>query len=499
MNIIVADDERLARITLISMLTEIGVDKNIIREAKNGEELYEMIKKKKPSIAFVDIQMPKMNGLESIKKAKEISPRTNWIILTGFSRFDYAKEAIKLGVSHYLLKPVMPEELKSVYNEILDEYNEKIRIANADFNNEVVAMLYHRNYDFTRSEMQQEPRIFLGGILCVDNSQRNIAKIEYQSKVLGLIDEVMGEIVTKNTNIGYVNVSNESIAIVFRFLRKNDVKTKNIVDKFFKRLMYKMRESDSCNSAYTLVYTDYTSSFKQMKHMMKSIIENMNLRAISGINKEYVMKFKRGDLEADSCNKISDEVVALSTAYRQYQYLKYNSALEKLSMLINNNGVQADSEVADNIRLYLSTTMECDFSGQGKMYLKKIAAKGEDILKISKKNNVPEDIIEQIKGFVSQNYMLDINEKNIASNLGITPNYLSSLFHEKTGTTFIKYLTKIRIMKAKELLIANPNMNVQTIAKQIGYYSTSYFTKTFKKYYNISPSQYRNSINDNKE
>lgn len=131
MKILIADDERMVRLSLRSMLLDMNICSENIYEAKNGEELVENVKEHTPNIAFVDIRMPKMNDLKAIKLSKSLSPKTNWIILTGFSQFDYAKEAIDLGVAKYLLKPVGPEELEeaittlkhSIDTELKDNYS----------------------------------------------------------------------------------------------------------------------------------------------------------------------------------------------------------------------------------------------------------------------------------------------------------------------------------------------------------------------------------------
>ena len=90
------------------------------REATTGEQMVNLVRQDLPDVAFVDIRMPGLNGLEAIKAAKTLSPLTKWFILTGFPEFDYAHEAIRLGVSGYLLKPISPAELK----KILDDFAE---------------------------------------------------------------------------------------------------------------------------------------------------------------------------------------------------------------------------------------------------------------------------------------------------------------------------------------------------------------------------------------
>ena len=156
MKILIADNEKLIRYTLKSMLKEIKIKNEVISEARDGEEMTKLIKTLKPDIAFVDIRMPKLNGLEAIKIAKKFSPDTKWIILTSYSEFNYAKEAISLGAYEYLLKPVKPEKLEKTLSDILElEKNNNI-IANETFENEINSLFYNTR-SFDKKEQNNRP------------------------------------------------------------------------------------------------------------------------------------------------------------------------------------------------------------------------------------------------------------------------------------------------------------------------------------------------------
>jgi two-component system response regulator YesN len=100
------------------------------------------------------------------------------------------------------------------------------------------------------------------------------------------------------------------------------------------------------------------------------------------------------------------------------------------------------------------------------------------------------DLVNQVVAYIDTHYQLDIGVGSIAEQLKITPNYLSAMFHKRTGTTFVRYLTNIRMLKAQELL-TDPNLQIQHVAERVGYYSTRYFTKLFAEYTGATPSEYR--------
>ena len=117
MKIIIADDEEYVRFELKELLFEIRSDLEIT-EAVNGSELLEKFKQNNFDAAFVDIKMPGFSGLEAIGNIDSNNIKTEWIILTGYSDFDFAKKAISLGVTEYLLKPVSKDELGQVLVKI---------------------------------------------------------------------------------------------------------------------------------------------------------------------------------------------------------------------------------------------------------------------------------------------------------------------------------------------------------------------------------------------
>lgn len=118
---VIADDERMIRLGLKLMIEDLKLPLCYGGEARDGVELIELLEIVKPTICFIDIKMPHKDGLQTIKEAKVLSPSTYWVILTGFSKFEYAKEAIKLGVTDYLLKPIAPEELEKTVSQIVAE------------------------------------------------------------------------------------------------------------------------------------------------------------------------------------------------------------------------------------------------------------------------------------------------------------------------------------------------------------------------------------------
>jgi YesN/AraC family two-component response regulator len=113
MRFLVADDERPARYVLKSLLEDLGWPPETMSEASDGAELVERATELQPDCAFVDIRMPGLDGLEAIGRVASRCPGTRWVIVSSYAEFEYARGALRLGATEYLVKPVRPEELEA--------------------------------------------------------------------------------------------------------------------------------------------------------------------------------------------------------------------------------------------------------------------------------------------------------------------------------------------------------------------------------------------------
>jgi two-component system response regulator YesN len=129
MKCIIADDEHLVRFSIQDMLEEIA-DAGLLwfeelRQAVDGQDLLRQVALAQPDLAFVDIRMPGQSGLDAIDLGRRLSPHTQWIILTGYADFDYAKRAVALGALDYLLKPASRADIERVVLLALSNFTDR--------------------------------------------------------------------------------------------------------------------------------------------------------------------------------------------------------------------------------------------------------------------------------------------------------------------------------------------------------------------------------------
>lgn len=128
-SVIIAEDEELLLHDLVKKVQKAGPDFEIAGTAQTGSQALSLAEKLGPDVVITDIRMPVMDGITLLTHIRDQLPFTKFVIISGFSDFEYAKKAISLKVSDYLLKPVDPEELKAA----LDKIHKEFRIAREDY------------------------------------------------------------------------------------------------------------------------------------------------------------------------------------------------------------------------------------------------------------------------------------------------------------------------------------------------------------------------------
>ncbi|CAN7502896.1 response regulator [Paenibacillus sp. LjRoot153] len=126
--VILVDDEFMIKLSLNKLIQDLDNKFQVIGEAEDGEEALQLIEQLKPNLVITDIRMPGLNGLELVEQAKSKYPETEFIIVSGYEEFDYARRALRLGVSEYLLKPLVPEQVHQVLGAIYEKFENRTRL-----------------------------------------------------------------------------------------------------------------------------------------------------------------------------------------------------------------------------------------------------------------------------------------------------------------------------------------------------------------------------------
>ncbi len=538
MNIMIIDDEFYFREALKISLPWRELGFYICGEAKNGKDALEKVELLNPDIMIVDINMPIIDGLELIQNVKKRGINCKFIILTGHSEFNYAKQAVQLGVNNYILKPVNEEELKNslfqIKNIIEKEANIKIEV-------DSLKQQVNDSLPLLKDKFLNE--ILQGSLLL--NRAENIKKMEYlsinyQSDCYVIVtieldyDENSGWDNEEKQLWKYAvsNISSEILEENFTFDKCYDSE-----DRICIIVGYKSVENSS----------DLNSLLESRLELIRALIyKHLNFTITVGIGSEKKDVF-------DISESYKEAIVALKSKLTagKNRIIFYNSLAdsnmkgiifsgEHRNQLLLNMRIADEEEVQkiiskiflkirdENIHhqilfvvcieivaVCLESVLEMGlcfddiFPGNQFNIIEQIQSKKsidemekwihevfKHVLESIKKNKISKTskLIDEVKKYIDQNYQNDqLSVEEIAKSLYVNYAHLSFVFKRDTGITINEYLTDLRIEKAKELFDSG-NTLVLDVAKKVGYADSNYFGKCFKKYYGLAPSKYIENI-----
>ena len=504
-------------------------------EASDGELAYPMIIKEKPDILITDIRMPFMDGLELCKLVKKELPNIKILILSGYDEFDYAKEAIRLGVTEYLLKPISSGKLLEALNGV----SESIRREKED--KDLVRKYMEEMRENTEHEKQKFFEQMIAGNLSMADALETGKKYEMNLSAgmynLLLFRFTLGEENRKSGELlgeaeYAIEKLTERLEYVFEFQRgvegwafllmadneeqmservKELSKDLEEIMKNYSTIAYfggigqpvaRLRElEESFREAERALAARFTMELNRIIsvediRMAQNVdtLDDIEITSFGEIEKTRTMleKFLNNGAEDEIdefvdvyINELPEENLK-SVLMRQYiimdAYIVMMSFCEKIEGI--EGEMQAQSEELKN-SMKTSQTLE-EIKNYIRMLLKKIIGVRDTI-----SGRRYSDIIEIAKDQIRKTYMSDeISLNTIAAEVGMSPSYFSFIFSKEMGKTFVEYLTEIRMDRAKELLMCS-SMKTSEIGYEVGYKDPHYFSYIFKKTQNCTPKEFR--------
>lgn len=504
-------------------------------EASDGELAYPMIIKEKPDILITDIRMPFMDGLELCKLVKKELPNIKILILSGYDEFDYAKEAIRLGVTEYLLKPISSGKLLEALNGV----SESIRREKED--KDLVRKYMEEMRENTEHEKQKFFEQMIAGNLSMADALETGKKYEMNLSAgmynLLLFRFTLGEENRKSGELlgeaeYAIEKLTERLEYVFEFQRgvegwafllmadneeqmservKELSKDLEEIMKNYSTIAYfggigqpvaRLRElEESFREAERALAARFTMELNRIIsvediRMAQNVdtLDDIEITSFGETEKTRTMleKFLNNGAEDEIdefvdvyINELPEENLK-SVLMRQYiimdAYIVMMSFCEKIEGI--EGEMQAQSEELKNSMKTIQTLEE--IKNYIRMLLKKIIGVRDTI-----SGRRYSDIIEIAKDQIRKTYMSDeISLNTIAAEVGMSPSYFSSIFSKEMGKTFVEYLTEIRMDRAKELLMCS-SMKTSEIGYEVGYKDPHYFSYIFKKTQNCTPKEFR--------
>lgn len=494
MKVLFIDDEKLIRRGLQATLDwkKIGFDE--LLEAEDGESGLEVIRQENPQLVLMDIRMDDMDGTEVARRAREAGFRGRIIIISGYSDFSYAQSAISSDVTAYLLKPVDPEELLKAVSKALSELEK-----------EKLLTVYE-----SQSDLQTKQNIYTGLLS---------GKIQYTKKLeqeyeLGLEGEYfwLGCIYAKE---GALNMGGYLDAFLKECQGKNritcieenrifflgtDKKETDCIQEEMEYLAKKERRQ-----LYYLFGNPFydigklSGAYRQIKELTERIFYYADKNHICRIPlKEEAVSY---DIVEETARLVEEIICGRKQEIERYQekiqeYLFYRKSEPHALGFILGNIVQ---EIEERVKLdYLKGKAEHTTAVS---FQKEILKKGlfceymdffaETIQRIymEMEEYYRQHPAQRICSYIQENYGRPLKLEQIAEELGYNSIYLGKMFRSETGVSFNTYLEQVRLEKAKEFL--KEERSIVATAEEVGYRDIDYFSKKFKKYTGVTPSEYR--------
>lgn len=504
LKLLIAEDEILERRALRFLL-----DKHyshciqIVDEVSNGRDAVERALLLRPDIIFMDINMPILNGLEASNIIKKQCKNTEFIILTAFNYFDYAKKAINIGVSDYLLKPFSNNEFFHSLDKVIEKAGSKV---SSETKNQKLEKNYSKLIPYIEKQVIED---IVLGVAMTETQFKEYAEIlsikctEFCCILFSL--DTIGKLEEKNVRTikhklnGIFHNSivglflNNIIAFVF-----DESLDSKILGARFKRILndlsYELELNEGENLAISIGSINNGTS--KMYYSYKEAKRSITLKQISkiiekkdiGINKYNILCGKIINEDLKGANIEFDNVLDHLTMKKEnYDFCVIKESISNmLSIVIDNINEFTGKDFGKNAVLKeLANLSElAQIRSYTSMTIKNLIG---FIKKYKKSNNI--DVVEKVKKYIEINYMKEISLDTLAQYVSMSTFYLSRIFSKNERMPIREYIIKIRMDKAKAML-QEKNIPIKKIAMDVGYADVNYFSKAFKKYEKISPKQY---------
>lgn len=418
-NLMIADDEKIVIKALKFIINANFPDKFEIFPARSGREAILIAEQTCIDIAFIDMSMPGINGIQTIKRLREIHPEMVCIVLSAHDKFDYAVNAMHLGVLDYLLKPINREQIIEVlFTARLEiEKNKNRRLQEVDMSERL-----------DKAKRMMEKELVSSAI----SWRSDMPSLEEHKRVLG-IERLCG----------------------FCLLLEFD-------NSFLERNGVFHGQGEAIGS-------DYYTVCEQIK--------SVGLYLVGSLLSNRIAVFRILDSPAEEervlaeAEKIRDKLAGYVGAKVMIGVGSYLPDIDKAS----------DS--------YFAAVLALQFADLQTPVVSYQQIKDRPAEEAAQKESGVSKPIQQAVAYIDRHYDHNLTLNFMAGIVNMSPNYFSKLFKEEAGDNFIDYLTRIRIDRAKKILLEN-KCSIKEVSLAVGYRDSGYFTRIFKKVTGVVPSDY---------
>ncbi|MDR2446694.1 MAG: response regulator [Treponema sp.] len=507
-------------------------------EAPDGEMALPIIQDIKPDIIITDIRMPFMDGLALSRIVRKTLPWIKIIILSGHDEFEYAREALSIGVEGYLLKPVSSDDMLKALDKValriseeqanlrdIENLKEKLRDASSLLRDKWLG-------DFINGRISGTSALENGKDFGVDLSSRFYIACAIAVKPScgktarqGAVGPLAAAFIIKSITENYSScVFFKESAAAFAFIVKGD--TASAVEEtaytIAQAVIHEVRRDTDYGAAIGIGpgverAGEVPASFKAALATAKTLAEKSQFKIadagnaagcppscisdttfyknapFSSINGDFMFTKLKYAAKGDVDSILEGYTGMLGNSFDEnpmFAYLVTGEIIIAASRIVETLG--GDITIISPFALTQNEVSE--FASSKEAFLKKLRSLLNVVIewRDAHSGGRYQAVIMKAREYIDLNYTSgEISLHSTANSIGISPNHLSAVFAQETGENFIDYLTRVRIEKAK-FLLKNTAMKSADIAYETGFNDPHYFSYIFKKNTGMSPRKYRN-------
>ena len=523
--ILVADDEGIMLESISHIIkSNFGSDCEIVC-VKTGRAVIEQAGSFRPDIAFVDIQMPGLNGIQAIREVRKFNPSVVFIIITAYDKFSYAQEAVNLGVMEFMMKPVNKKRILDVCVKAMHQVEEARQRLSDDLKIreklEIVIPMIESGFIY--NVLQEDSELSKNGyieILDIKRPYGFMIVLEFGDTIEGgTMTNAIGVSVRVNKHYSMVReivkdyfdcvlgpaMGNRLVLFLsfeqekVRYEERVEIitRTRNMIHKLESATDMKCRGGIGSVKPLEGIRDSYKEALKSLRESDSHVVHITDIPVVSDYDGEYPLNLENQYLQRGTK---ADREGALSCAGEFFDW-----------MLVHDGNVRSNIEIkilelvmrlerrafeAGNVRYgfryrenYLEELKEAaDGEALKRWFLNKTREVCENIS--TSREREYENVVSRVKAYIDENYARDISLDDVSRMVDISPYYFSKLFKQEVGENFIEYVTRTRIKNARRLL-EDSRYSIKEVCIMSGYSDPNYFSRIFKKYEGITPSEYR--------
>lgn len=486
-------------------------------EATDGEVALPLLEATKPDLLLTDIKMPFMDGLQLSRIVRERLPAVKIIIISGHDEFEYAQEAIKIGVTDYILKPVSVQDLHNILRKVgaqlsqerkeqqdLQELKERVAESQLGLRERFLLKLVVGAVSPMAVIEQSEQlgldliaRYYMVIVIRIEPCERP-GQFDYQQ--YQQLQEIVSRVVENNPDVFLLEKDlGELVLLLKGNTREYLLEESGLLLERIEKLAQETGCRHSVNvgsikERITELYQSYIEALVNLQHAANGF------DSTAPVDKKELLKVDKSTVEDYLRRGVREGFDQFFDTYiRPMGELTLKSPIVKNYVLMDIILATAKfvNELGGNIDLLVP-----DLNNIGKVWadvktMDQIKEQTENVLmsamvfRDSRTGNQYGDMIRQAKEYIEHNFASPtLSLSDVAAQVNLSPSHFSTVFSQETGQTFKEYLTDLRIARAKELLRTTVLRSFE-VADQIGYNDPHYFSFVFRKTTGLSPKEFR--------